>query len=39
MLWLLSEHHVLPGAYYQMPEGEKTLTRAFYQHIMEQRRG
>ena len=25
MFWLLNEHHVLPGAYYRMPEGEKVM--------------
>lgn len=39
MLWLLSEHHVLPGEYYKMPEGEKTLVRVFFEKIMEGRRG
>jgi len=25
MMWLLHEHHILPGQYYSLPEGEKQL--------------
>lgn len=38
MYWLLSEHHVTPGKFYTMPEGEKEILRAFYQKTMEIRR-
>lgn len=38
MLWLLNEHHVLPGQYYRMPEGEKVLLRLMFERIMEARR-
>lgn len=37
MFWLLSEHHVLPGAYYRMPEGEKVVVRSFFEKTMEAR--
>jgi hypothetical protein len=37
MLWLLNEHHVLPGDYYRLPAGEKDLLRILYQKIMESR--
>lgn len=39
MLWLLNEHHVLPGVYYRMPEGEKTVVRELFRYTMEQRQG
>lgn len=39
MLWLLHEHHVLPGACYRMPAGEQFLLRLFYEIIMESRKG
>lgn len=39
MLWLLHEHHVMPGTYYKMPAGEKAVVRAFFNEIMEARRG
>ncbi len=38
MLWLLHEHHILPGAYTKLPEGEKTLLRIMYQWITDLRR-
>ena len=38
MFWLLNEHHVLPGAYYRMPEGENVVVRAIFERIMEARR-
>ena len=37
MLWLLHEHHVLPGTYAALPEGEKMLLRAMYRWIAELR--
>lgn len=37
MLWLLDEHHVLPGRYYQMAEGEKALIRLMFNRIMDAR--
>lgn len=39
MLWLFREHNVLPGAYYNLPEGEKALLRIFAGKIMEARNG
>lgn len=38
MLWMLNEHHVLPGTYYRLPEGEKTVIRACYEKIMQAHR-
>ena len=38
MFYLFHEHHILPGAYYNLPEGEKVVIRAFFETIMEQRR-
>jgi len=38
MFWLFREHHVLPGTYYRLPEGEKLLIRAFFTHEMEVRK-
>lgn len=37
MLWLLNEHHLLPGRYKALPEGEKELLRAMYCYIAKQR--
>lgn len=39
MLWLLDEHHVLPGRYMALPEGEKELLRVMYVYISRQREG
>lgn len=39
MLWLFHEHDVLPGTYYNLPEGEKALLRIFAEKISEARRG
>lgn len=38
MLWLFNEHDILPGVYYNLPEGEKALLRIFIQKILESRR-
>jgi hypothetical protein len=32
------EHHTLPGSYYNLPEGEKVVIRAFFEKHMEQRK-
>ena len=37
MLWLLNEHHLLPGRYKALPEGEKELLRVMFAYIMRQR--
>ena len=37
MRWLLSEHGILPGAYYALPEGEKEMIRALVYDIWETR--
>lgn len=37
MLWLLHDHHVLPGRYMALPEGEKELLRVMFSYIMRQR--
>ncbi|MDF2844797.1 MAG: hypothetical protein K0R00_3223 [Herbinix sp.] len=37
MYYLLTEHHVLPGSYYNLPEGEKVVLRAFFELILEAR--
>lgn len=37
MLWLLHEHHILPGTYYRLPEGEKALIHLLFGVIMEAR--
>lgn len=39
MFYLFSEHHILPGSYYNLPEGDKTVIRAFFEETMETRRG
>ena len=38
MYYLFREHHILPGQYYLLPEGEKVLIRAFFSHDMEVRK-
>lgn len=38
MLWLLNEHHVLPGVYYRLPQGEKAVLRVLFERIMEARK-
>lgn len=38
MLWLLNEHHVLPGAYWALPPGEKLVLRAMFERILEARK-
>lgn len=38
LFWLFNEHHVTPGNFYTMPEGEKEILRAFYDKTMENRR-
>ena len=38
MLWLLTEHHLLPGRYKALAEGEKELLRCFYIYTMTQRK-
>lgn len=35
--WLMCEHHITPGKYYQMTEGEKTVLSAVYLWEMERR--
>ncbi len=37
MYFLFREKGVLPGAYYHLPEGEKVVVRAFFEHMMEER--
>lgn len=37
MYYLLVEHHILPGSYYNLPEGEKVIARAIFQKHMEVR--
>ena len=38
MLYLFREHHLTPGEYHRMPEGEQILLQAFYLWDMERRR-
>ena len=38
MLWLLNEHHIPPGTYWRMPEGEKALIRLLFEKIMGERK-
>lgn len=37
MVYLFKEHHILPGQYWAMPEGEKTVLWAMYIWDMERR--
>lgn len=37
MFWLLREHHILPGDYYRLPEGDKTILKGFFAYEMERR--
>ena len=30
MYYLFREHHMAPGMYYRLPEGEKAIIRAFF---------
>lgn len=36
--YLFREHHLTPGRFFRMPEGEKQLLRAFFELEMEGRR-
>lgn len=38
MYWLFREHHMMPGEYYRLPEGDKVVIRAFFSFEMEKRR-
>ena len=38
MYYLFREHHLTPGGYSGLPEGEKVLLRAFFLYDMEQRK-
>ena len=38
MYYLFLEHHLLPGAYWRLPQGEKLVIRAFFERDMERRR-
>lgn len=35
MLWLLRDHHILPGVYYALPAGEKVLIQLLFELIMQ----
>lgn len=37
MYVLFRDKDILPGAYYNLPEGEKVMIRAFCEKIMEER--
>lgn len=37
MCYLFAEHHILPGSYYNLPQGDKVVIRAFFEWIMEHR--
>jgi len=36
MYYLFLKHSILPGSYYNMPEGEKVVIRAFFEKYMEE---
>jgi hypothetical protein len=38
MYYLFKEKSVLPGSYYNLPEGDKIVIRAFFEKDMEARR-
>lgn len=38
MYYLFKEHHILPGSYYNLPEGDKVVIRAFFEYDMELRK-
>jgi len=35
MYWLFMRFKILPGTYYRLPEGEKTVIRAFADYYVE----
>jgi len=35
MYYLFIYHHILPGSYYNLPEGEKVVIRAFFEKDIE----
>ncbi len=37
MYYLFINHHVLPGSYYNLPEGDKVVIRAFFETHMDAR--
>lgn len=37
MYYLLVEHNILPGSYYNLPEGEKVVIRAIFAKNMDLR--
>lgn len=37
MYYLFKEKDTLPGAYYNLPEGEKIVIRAFFEYDIEKR--
>jgi len=39
MYYLFVEHHILPGSYYNLPEGDKVVIRAFFEYDIEHRKG
>lgn len=38
MYYLFHEHHLLPGDYWRLPQGDKVVLRAFFLKDMEDRR-
>jgi hypothetical protein len=37
LFYLLTVHHILPGSYYNLPEGEKVVVRAIFEKDMDRR--
>lgn len=37
MYYLFKEKDILPGTYYNLPEGEKAVIRAFFEYDLEKR--
>ncbi len=35
LFYLFTKHHILPGNYYNLSEGEKVIIRAFFEKEME----
>ena len=35
MYYLLTQHHILPGIYYNLPDGDKAVIRAMFELDME----
>jgi len=38
MFYLFKEHHILPGSYYNLPEGDKVVIRAFFEYDLQSRK-